>query len=408
MLTSALSSELIEEKLSIPTFEFYHQKAEQAFADEKYPLARINFNEALAFCSQEKYPDERRVKCHYGLGKIFLKENEFKNAWDEFSKALEESKHIETLSYEIIAGIYLNLSASLLYLKNFDHAKIYFQSGIDIASEKYGRKSLQIAQFYNIFITICREVGIINDIKKYHYRYYKIMSDLESEPAENRARCKYLMAGLCRDTHAWGFAIQFHKQALQILEDHKADDLKPVSLKIEIHTALGRLLWKQKEFQESLEQFKNALTCHKMIYGENHFQLARLHYSLAIVYNRLNKFENAIQHQRAAIDLLEIKEYKLRDSKSLVLYYKKLGYFYTSAQMKEQAKDAYRAALQNLPGENSYSQQRYFLNKIKNLESNDCCLGYAINFLKNFNFKTKKTPEETKFLPKLNSHFERH
>ncbi len=144
--------------------------------------ALIDYQESLRY-NDEINSDLGRVICNNTIGRIYIKQEKYKEAIDIISSTLEKAKGLRDKFH--LSGVYTNLGWAYLEMKEYALAKKYLNEGLEISKE-YNLKSA-IAESYDRLAMLAEQEGAY----KKAFDYQKISYDLNEE-ITNEKNFKYV------------------------------------------------------------------------------------------------------------------------------------------------------------------------------------------------------------------------
>lgn len=193
---------------------------------ENYPLARDNFEKALAIdlnTHEESHPD--LIALYTNLGETWRSLKNYEKSRDYFRKSLEVAFNLHGEKHPSVSSSYDSLGMVSMDLFEFRNAVYYFKNALDISLGLYGDKDPEAAVRYN-------NLGIA----------YNKLGEYEN-------------------------AVEYYKKALDIDLKFYGEDHPEVAIRYNNIGAALNLMGKMKEGKEYL---KKALTIFTAQLGESH------------------------------------------------------------------------------------------------------------------------------------------
>ncbi len=294
-----LALKYYQEALQIAQDISDRQRQAQCFSDiADIHLKRGHFTQAI-----ERFQDglvlareigDKRIELWAlnGMGNVFLKTGDFSKALDHYLYALEVNKQLKMRYHDAIllnniANIYKNIG---------DHTKAldYYRQALDVYKET-GSKSAE-------GITLSNIASLYFDQKEYAQalNYYRQAFQIARDTGDKRAEALRLnnLANIYTQMGNFLDAHKFYDEALAL-----AQNLGTKEIEVEVYRNRGYLFDRIGDYSKAQESFLKSISLSQEI-GFAQWTW-KAHAGLAGVYEKQEKFQEALKHYKKAIDYTE-------------------------------------------------------------------------------------------------------
>ncbi|CAF0938602.1 unnamed protein product [Adineta steineri] len=225
----------------------------------RFDLAKLYFDELT---KQLPPSDPRIADCFDGLGHIADDQGEYKEALDEYEKALSIRNRLKIKSdNEDIAISYINIANAYNNLQAYDEATENLKQAMDLIKDDGSSDDILVACYISI--------GSIQTMKGNY---------VEAEQ-------------------------QFNK-ALKIAERLKTFDDSDLGI---LHQNFGRLYFHQGKFEDSLCHSEKALEIRCEVLPDNHPSIGKTYQTIAAAQEKLKNYEEALEAYEKARDIYKAR-----------------------------------------------------------------------------------------------------
>jgi len=197
------------------------------------------------------------------------------------------------------ANSYFSIGIIHFNKKEFDKSIENFEKALHIRTQKHGEFSSDVAEIYNNIGIVCNEQDKTEKALEYfnkslqcddknNFAVYKNLGDLNLKKKENQA------------------AIKNYNLAIDILKklDDKHPSLIPTYMSIgQIFSEIGKTTGDTKSFYDALSSYDNAKNVVIDLHGENHSKLGDVYKYMALNYENLGVYSDAIYYLEESIKI---------------------------------------------------------------------------------------------------------
>lgn len=257
-----------------------------------------HLEEALKYMKTElevrnhnKSEDSDYSDIYNNIGSIYKDMDDFENAIENYTKALQVSKDNFGELHPHIAVIYNNLGTVYSEMGNFQESLNYFLKAVEINKEILGENSLEIANNKNNLATIYYELGHYNDALDCYVDAINIFSMYYGEIHSSISLCYNGIAHIFSTCEQYAEAEKYFNKALSIDKAIDSSDNLNTARDLE---GLGSISWHNEDYEMALKYSLEALKIRENLLGSDHSLTIKTYNNIATIYGSMSEYDKAI------------------------------------------------------------------------------------------------------------------
>jgi len=270
-----------------------------------------------------------KIKIHSALGRLYVKQDNYKQALNHHHKALAISQQKQEPS--LIGNSYHNLGIVYYYKGEYQQALDHYQKALDIR--------LRIGHLKEAGNSYSNRGIIYEKQKKYNEairEYKKARSIFQQTGNQFGLAANYLNVGIIYDKlQEHSQAIANTKKALSYFQKIKQKRWVAAAL-----NNIGNTYKKLENYNQALDYLKQALRVRQDIGSKR--GIASSYLNIGSLYSQMSNYEKALEYQFKALDIRQ----KLGNKRRVARILKNISYTYNSLKNYEKALEYAHKALE--------------------------------------------------------------